>query len=61
MAIIKTIEQYQWAVNRVEELLPLTTDQMPKDDPRCIELEILSNLVSEYSEENFSLDISESE
>lgn len=55
MTKIETKAQYDWAVKRVEELLPLVTDATPVDDPSSIELELLSNLVADYSEEHFSL------
>ena len=45
MTKIETKAQYDWAVKRVEELLPLVTD----------ETELLSNLVADYSEEHFAL------
>jgi HTH-type transcriptional regulator/antitoxin HigA len=47
--------QYDWAVKRVEELLPLVNEQTPEEDSARIELELLSNLVADYSEEHFSL------
>lgn len=47
---IENMEQYQWAVNRVEELLPLVDDSTPLDDANCVELEKLSNLVADYSD-----------
>ena len=52
---IETMAQYDWAVKRVEELLPLVTDETPLDDSNSIELELLSNLVADYSEEHFAL------
>ena len=55
MTKIETKAQYDWAVKRVEELLPLVTDETPLDDPNSIELELLSNLVADYSEEHFAL------
>ena len=55
MTKIETKAQYEWAVKRVEELLPLVTDDTPRDDPNSIELELLSNLVADYSDEHFSL------
>ncbi len=48
--------QYYWALGRVEELLPLVTDDTPVTDPASIELELLSNLVADYSETHFSID-----
>ena len=53
MTKIETKAQYDWAVKRVEELIPLVTDETPLDDPNSIELELLSNLVADYSEEHF--------
>ena len=47
--------QYEWAVKRVEELLPLVDDNTPLNDPNSIELELLSNLVADYSEEHYAL------
>lgn len=56
MTKIDTREQYEWALARVEELLPLVNDDTPRDDPYSIELELLSNLVADYSDENFAID-----
>jgi len=55
MAKIENKIQYNWAVNRVEKLLPLVNDSTPLDDPNSIELELLSNMVADYSEVHFSL------
>ena len=55
MTKIKTKEQYEWAVARVEQLLPLVDDSTPSADPNSIELELLSKLVADYSDENFSI------
>lgn len=55
MTRIENETQYKWAVNRVEELLPLVNDNTPLNDPNSIELELLSNLVADYSEEHFAL------
>lgn len=57
MTKIETKEQYDWAVARVEELLPLVTDETTSNDPRSIELELLSNLVADYSEEHFAIEM----
>lgn len=53
MAKLENIQQYEWAVARVEELLKITQDS--PDDPNMTELTILSNLVAEYSDEHFSI------
>lgn len=55
MTKIENQAQYEWAVKRVEELLPLVDDTTPVNDPNNIELELLSNLVADYSEEHFAI------
>lgn len=55
MTKIETKEQYKWAVAKVEELLPLVDDNTPENDPNLIELNLLSNLVADYSDEHFSI------
>lgn len=55
MTKIENNEQYEWAVARVEQLLPLVDDNTPRTDPNSIELELLSNLVADYSEAHFSI------
>ena len=58
MAIMKKIDnlqQYKEAVKRVEELLPLISDDMPTNDSNYIEFVRLSNMVADYDEIHFSL------
>ncbi|MDR0962387.1 MAG: helix-turn-helix domain-containing protein [Mediterranea sp.] len=55
MTKIENESQYKWAMQRVEELLPLVNDDTPVDDPHSIELTLLSNLVADYSDEHFSI------
>ena len=55
MTKIENQAQYEWAVKWVEELLPLVDDNTPLNDPNSIELELLSNLVADYSEEHYAL------
>ncbi len=55
MAMIENEQQYNWAVARVEELLPLVDENTPCTDANRIELELLSNLVADYSEKHFSI------
>ena len=54
MAKIENNIQYEWAVKCVEELLPLVTDDTPLTDSNSIELELLSNMVADYSEGHFA-------
>ena len=55
MTKIENEQQYEWAVARVEQLLPLVTDETPLTDPNSIELELLSNLVADYSDEHYAI------
>lgn len=55
MTKIENEGQYRWALGRVEELLPLVTDDTPLSDPNSIELELLSGLVADYSDEHYSI------
>lgn len=55
MTRIENQAQYEWAIKRVEELLPLVDDNTSLNHPNSIELELLSNLVADYSEEHFAL------
>ena len=55
MTKIENEEQYRWALARVEELLPHVKDDTPLSDPYSIELELLSGLVSDYSDEHYSI------
>ena len=55
MAQIRKKAQYDWAVHRVEILLPLVKEDTPENNPYRIELELLSELVAEYSEAHFAI------
>lgn len=55
MTEIENKQQYNCAVNRVEELLPLVDDKTPKDAPHFIELELLSNMVADHSDKHFAI------
>lgn len=55
MTRIENEAQYEWAVARVEELLPLVNDNTSPDDPNVIELMLLSNLVIDYDEEHYPI------
>ena len=55
MTRIENESQYNWAVSRVEKLLPLVNENTPIDHPNHIELKLLSELVADYSEENYSI------
>lgn len=55
MTKIENEVQYRWALQRVEELLPLVKDDTPLTDPNSIELDLLSGLVADYSDEHFTI------
>lgn len=43
-----TKEEYEAALKRIDELLPLVTDDTPEDDCNLIELLKVSGIVDEY-------------
>lgn len=43
-----TKAMYEYALQRIEELLPVTPDCAPEDDPRAAELDMVSGIVEEY-------------
>lgn len=56
MAQIKTEQAYRAILKRIDELLPLTGDDVPRDNPNQIELEMLTDLVVEYDAEHYPLE-----
>lgn len=55
MAKIMTKAAYDATMARIEELLPLVNDDTPITDKNAVELDILSELVSEYEDEHFPI------
>lgn len=47
-----TKEQYEFALARVEELLPLVGENMPADDKNAVELTVMSDIVIAYEKEH---------
>ena len=45
---IETEEQYDAAMVRIEQLLPLVTEDTPGDDCNSVELVLLSEQVADY-------------
>lgn len=43
-----TKEQYEFALARVEELLPLVDDKTPANDKNAVELTVMSDIVIAY-------------
>ena len=52
---IITEDQYRLAQKRVEDLLPLVDDSTPLDDPKAIELMMMSDIVIDYESEHFPI------
>lgn len=50
-----TKKQYEYALARIEELLPVVTDDMPADDKNVIELTVMSDIVEEYEIEHYPI------
>ena len=50
-----TKQQYEFALNRIEELLPVVDGYTPADDRNAVELTMLSDLVIEYEKEHFPI------
>ena len=49
-------EQYEFAQNKVEELLPLVSDEMSANDPLAVELALMSDVVIAYEKEYFAIE-----
>jgi len=50
-----TKEQYEFALTRIEELLPMVDDNTPANDRNAIELTMLSDVVIDYEKEHFPI------
>ena len=53
----KSLDQmrYEYALSRVEELLPLVGEDTPANDPLALELAIMSNCVIAYEKEHYPM------
>lgn len=47
--------QYEYALERIEELLPIVTDEMPATDKNAVELAIVSDIVEEYEKIHYPI------
>lgn len=57
MTRIESEKQYKAAMARIEELLPLVTEDTPEDDIHSVELVLLSNLVADYDNEHYPIGV----
>lgn len=55
MTRIESEKQYKAAMARIEELLPLVTEDTPEDNIHSVELVLLSNLVADYDNEHYPI------
>jgi len=47
--------QYEYALIRIEELLPLVDDDTPANDRNAVELSVVSDIVIAYENEHFPI------
>lgn len=52
---IENEAQYEWAMKRIDELLPHVSDETPDNDPNSIELYLLSRMVEEYEDVHYPI------
>lgn len=50
-----TKEQYEFALQRIEELLPLVDDNTPANERNAVELTLMSDIVIAYEKEHFPI------
>ena len=48
-----TKEQYEFALARIEELLPMVNDNTPVNDRNAVELTMMSDVVIDYEKEHY--------
>ncbi len=48
--------QYEYALARIEELLPVVDDSTPANDKNAVELSIMSEIVITYEKEHFPIE-----
>ena len=51
-----TRQQYEFALLRVEELLPVVDESTPSDDRNAVELTLMSDIVIEYESVHFPIE-----
>ncbi|MBQ2113116.1 MAG: hypothetical protein II194_07855 [Bacteroidales bacterium] len=51
-----TAQQYEFALARIEELLPIVNEQTSASDRNVVELALLSEIVIEYETVNYPIE-----
>lgn len=54
-------QQYEYALNRIEALLPLVTEETPASDKNAIELTLVSDVVEAYEKIHYPIATAEGE
>jgi HTH-type transcriptional regulator/antitoxin HigA len=49
-------EQYVFALERIEELLPMVDDSLPANDRKAVELTVMSDIIIAYEKEHYPID-----
>ena len=55
MVQIKSEKQYKAACERINELLKIVSNDTPADDKNMLELDLISDLVADYEEEQYPI------
>ena len=50
-----TKEQYEFALARIEQLLPIVDDNTPANEENAIELSVMSDIVIAYEKEHYPI------
>jgi HTH-type transcriptional regulator/antitoxin HigA len=50
-----TKAQYEFALARVEELLPMVDDSTPTNDRNAVELTMMSDMIIEFEKEHYPI------
>ena len=48
-------DQYEFALARIEELLPMVDDNTPANDRNAVELTMMSDVVIDYEKEHYPI------
>jgi HTH-type transcriptional regulator/antitoxin HigA len=51
-----TKQQYEFALGKIEDLLPLVGDTTPANDPLALELSVMSDIVIAYEKVHFRIE-----
>ena len=52
-----TKEKYEFALARIEELLPIVDDNTPANDRNAVELTMMSDIIIDYEKEHYPIGV----